>query len=93
MWSKTCNIYGIKLLRFDTDSFLIKCEKNEDFQIIEDYLSRSKFKYKVECSDIRLLFNFSRKSHFYSNLATSVLKICGLRMSVYDRKYLIDETK
>ena len=91
IWTETSNINRIQILRMDTDSFIVKCQQPKDFDLIENYISQSKFDYKVELSDIRVLLNFSRKSHFYSNISNNILKVCGLRLSCYDRNYNIGE--
>ena len=80
-----------QVLRIDTDSIIIKCQHKEDFKLIEKYISESTFSYKLELAEINILLNFSRKSHFYCNMLTNTLKVCGLRISLYERYNKIDQ--
>ena len=90
-WTENSNIKNIKVLRIDTDSIIIKCQHKEDFKLIEKYISESTFSYKLELAEINILLNFSRKSHFYCNMLTNTLKVCGLRISLYERYNKIDQ--
>ena len=91
IWTESSNMNNIKIIRMDTDSFIVKCKNRSDFDHIDKYIYKSKFEYKLELSEIMLVLNFSRKSHFYSNISNNMLKVCGLRISCYDRNFKIGE--
>ena len=91
IWTESSYMNNIEILRMDTDSFIVKCKDPMYFNLIDNFLHKSKFNYKIELSKIILLLNFSRKSHFYSTISSKVLKVCGLQLSCYDRNYNIEE--
>ena len=88
LWTKSLKDNHIEMLRIDTDSVIIQCTKKEYFELIENYISSSKFKYKIEMSNITTLLSYGRKSHFYINSTKKVLKVCGLSLSSYQRNNL-----
>ena len=78
IWTESSYMNNIEILRMDTDSFIVKCKDPMYFNLIDNFLHKSKFNYKIELSKIILLLNFSRKSNFYSTISSKVLKVCGL---------------
>ena len=88
LWIEKYNDNFYKILRIDTDSLIIKCDKEDDFKYFENYISKSNFKYKKEMSNIKTLINYGRQSHYYSNIEKNILKVTGLRLSSYERKHI-----
>ena len=60
LWIEKYNFNIYKILRIDTDSVIIKCEKEENFEDLEIYLKKSNFQYKKEMSNIKTLFNYGK---------------------------------
>ena len=79
---------SIELLRIDTDSVMIKFDHTKDFNFFNYYEKESKFIYKKEMDNIKLLVNYGRKSYYYENDIQNVLTVTGLRLSTFDRHFL-----
>ena len=52
-------------------------------------MKMSKFNYKIEIEDIKLLINNGRKSYYYRTDEKQFLKVTGLSISVYDRNNVL----
>ena len=77
------NNSNIDILRIDTDSLMIEFKKNQAHQYFQRFSDKSKFNYKVEVDIIKILYNYCKQYHFYQSDNTHVLKVTGLRLSVY----------
>ena len=87
------NYKNTYILRLDTDSLIIAFEDMEEYVKFNEYLKMSKFNYKIEIENIKLLKNNGRKSYYYRTDDKHFLKVTGLSISVYDRNNILDCSK
>ena len=87
------NYKNTYILRLDTDSLIIAFEDMEESVKFNEYLKMSKFNYKIEIENIKLLKNNGRKSYYYRTDDKHFLKVTGLSISVYDRNNILDCSK
>lgn len=78
----------IDILRIDTDSLMIEFNNNQNHKLFQLFSNKSPFNYKIEMDNISLLYNYGKQSHFYKSDNEHILKVTGLRLSVFDRHYL-----
>ena len=83
------NFKNTYILRLDTDSLMIAFEDVSESLKFKEYMKMSKFKYKIEIENIKLLVNNSRKSYYYRTDEKQFLKVTGLSISVYHRNNVL----
>ena len=84
------NFKNTYILRLDTDSLMIAFEDISESLMFNEYIKMSKFKYKIEIENIKLLINNGRKSYYYRTDEKQFLKVTGLSISVYDRNNVLN---
>ena len=83
------NFKNTYILRLDTDSLMIAFEDISESLKFNEYMKTSKFKYKIEVENIKLLINNGRKSYYYRTDEKQFLKVTGLSISVYERNNVL----
>ena len=87
------NFKNTYILRLDTDSLMIAFEDISESLMFKEYMKMSKFRYKIEIENIKLLINNSRKSYYYRTDEKQFLKVTGLSISLYDRNNVLDDVE
>ena len=67
---------------------MIEFNNNQNHKLFQLFSNKSPFNYKIEMDNISLLYNYGKQSHFYKSDNEHILKVTGLRLSVFDRHYL-----
>ena len=85
-------IHNFKILRFDTDSFILAYPKHltkNDIQ--ENFIKKSKFNYKLEYENIEELVNLKKRSHYFVCQEKTIIKIPGLSINVQQRNNIYND--
>ena len=76
---------GVSLIRIDTDSLRVSFKKKHRFEIVQNFINKSFFKFKIEIDEIEEIVSLSKKSHYIKTRNLKILEVTGLSISLKDR--------